>query len=86
VAKKHERVEVSLPALRELLETCATALDTLGNIRYCEWPTLGLGIGLNPGELDAVMLAADAAMGKIRRQIGKHKALMQEIEQRKRST
>ena len=34
-------------------------LDLLAKIRFCEWPTIGLGIGLTAEEMDAVIFEAE---------------------------
>jgi hypothetical protein len=45
-------------------EAFEAMLQLLCRIRYCNWPTAGLGIDLHPEEMDEVIMAAEKVAGK----------------------
>jgi hypothetical protein len=55
--KKAERLEAALE------ET----LKQLAEIRYCEWPSIGLGIGLESERLDRIIIEGDLALDASKR-------------------
>lgn len=50
-----------------LMASHEAAISMLEKIRYQNWPTLGLGIGLYPHEMDEILIEAEAAFNACRR-------------------
>lgn len=50
-----------------LEEALSAALNTLTYIRYQTWPTNGLGIGLQPDQMDEVIENAERALNAAKR-------------------
>lgn len=64
--------------MEELLETCKKLYDYLFDIRFREWPREGLGIGLNPEELDELIMDADRVISKNTKRLKKHHIVLDE--------
>lgn len=53
--------------IQRLIDTLDQALDTIAGIRYRDWPTIGLGIGLNAERLDEILLEGERAINAAKR-------------------
>ena len=51
-----------LKTIHRLYNSLNLVLDQLCDIRYKEWPTIGLGIDLNPETLDELIRKAELAI------------------------
>lgn len=66
-----ERIFINKTALDRLQAACNALEKYVSNIRYQEWPTIGLGIGLEPHDMDELIIEAQAAMTNAKRQTRK---------------
>lgn len=64
----------------ELKERLQEATDLIEKIRYQDWPTRGLGIGLTPEEMDEILAKVFQTRVKSTRVLRKHKHLFPQVE------
>jgi hypothetical protein len=69
VGKKREEVTISRHALEELVRASLLMEACIADIRYQNWPTLGLGIGLTAEALDLGLIAFETALRRVKRQV-----------------
>lgn len=69
VRKAQRLIEVARTRTERVEAALDEALKCLCGIRFCEWPHVGLGIGLSPEELDRIINEGDAALGMARRKV-----------------
>jgi len=62
-----DKVDSQKRKIERLTDALEDAVDLLVKIRFCEWPTIGLGIGLNVEEMDQVIIKADKQLPQKRK-------------------
>jgi hypothetical protein len=60
-------INKSLSRCTRVADNLDDALALLEKIRYTDWPTSGLGIGLTPYEIDEVLVKGSAALSACKR-------------------
>lgn len=59
---------MDLKKSNDLLATTRQIKKQLEEIRWCEWPTIGLGIGLKPERLERLIKGAEHIIRELRKE------------------
>jgi hypothetical protein len=66
-----KKVNSDEKALADLVNYCDNLMNYVANIRYQDWPTIGLGIDLNPEEMDELLYRGESILRKAKKSLPK---------------